>query len=250
MQPTTRTTPPLIPGRVLLVTDQPVLAKVIALALNHGRFVTRMAVTEQAASAALGEWQPQLAVIDMDLAEGQILAQLGRAAGAKRVLVVALTRRGDLRTKLTAFEQGVDDILVVPFSTEELLARILAVLRRTYGAAVAFTPTLTIGALEIDLLNHRVRAGTSELSLTALEMNLLYLLATNAGLVLSRNEILDALWGTDYMPDSNVVDRHIRNLRLKLSNGYHRPRYIATVPGQGYRFVPTEAEPESAPAPS
>ena len=83
---------------------------------------------------------------------------------------------------------------------------------------------------------------TSELSLTPLEMNLLYLLAANAGLVLTRDEILDALWGVDYLADSNVVDRHIRNLRAKLQNSYRRPRYIATVPGRGYRFVPTTAE--------
>ena len=163
--------------------------------------------------------------------------------GATRFPVVALTRRGDLQTKLAAFEWGVDDILVVPFSPEELLARILAVLRRTYGEpAMPFTPTITLGELEIDLLHQHVRVGEHTLSLTPLEMNLLYLLAANAGLVLTRDEILDALWGVDYLADSNVVDRHIRNLRAKLQNSYRRPRYIATVPGRGYRFLPTTAE--------
>ena len=231
------------PGRVLVVSDQPVLAKVIVLALHHGPFIAHVVPTEKDATVALREWQPQIAVIDMDLAQGQILARIGDAAeGTTRLPVVALTRRGDLQTKLAAFEQGVDDILVVPFSPEELLARVLAVLRRSYGATVPFTPTITLGELEIDLLHHRVRAGTSELSLTPLEMNLLYLLAANAGLVLTRDEILDALWGVDYLADSNVVDRHIRNLRAKLQNSYRRPRYIATVPGRGYRFVPTTAE--------
>jgi len=89
-------------------------------------------------------------------------------------------------------------------------------------------------------------AGNSELHLTGLEQSLLYLLAANAGQVLSRDEILDALWGVDFVADSNVVDRHIRNLRIKLQNGWRRPRYIATVPGRGYRFVPTTAEAEGA----
>src|SRR5579859_2136462 len=86
----TRTVPTRNPGRVLLVIDQPVLAKVVALALYHGHFVTHVVATEATAMAALGEWQPQLAVIDMDLTGGQILAQLGgAAAGAERVPVVA-----------------------------------------------------------------------------------------------------------------------------------------------------------------
>ena len=140
-----------------------------------------------------------------------------------------------------------DDILTVPFSPEELVARILAVMRRTYREAVAFTPVLRLGELEIDILNRRVRAGGNELHLTSLEQSLLYLLAANAGRLLTRDEILDHLWGVDYVAESNVVDRHIRNLRAKLQNDWRRPRYIATVPGRGYRFVPTAAD--EAPAP-
>jgi len=143
-----------------------------------------------------------------------------------------------------------DDILTVPFSPEELVARVLALMRRTYEEAVAFMPTIRLGGLEIDILYRHVRAGDAELHLTSLEQNLLYLLAANAGQVLKRDEILDALRGMDFMADSNVVDRHIRNLRIKLQNGWQRPRYIETVPGRGYRFVPTMAADEGTPAPS
>jgi DNA-binding response OmpR family regulator len=144
-------------------------------------------------------------------------------------------------TTLEAFDRGVDDILTVPFSPEERVARALAVMRRSYGAKIAFTPTIRLDELVIDILNRHVRAGTSELHLTGLEQSLLYLLAANAGRVLTRGEILDALWGVDFMADSNVVDRHIRNLRIKLGDSWRRPRYIATVPGCGYRFVPITA---------
>jgi two-component system, OmpR family, alkaline phosphatase synthesis response regulator PhoP len=239
------------PGRVLLVVDHPVLAEVVKLALNHGRFHAEVVATAEGALAALAQRRPHLAVIDMDLAQGRMLDQLGDTMpGEMRLPVVALTRRGDLKTKLAAFEWGVDDILTVPFSPEELVARVLAVMRRSYGAEIAFTPTIRLGELEIDILNRRVRAGTSELHLTGLEQSLLYLLAANAGQVLSRNEILDALWGVDFLADSNVVDRHIRNLRIKLQNDWRQPRYIATVPGRGYRFVPTADEaPPPVPVP-
>jgi two-component system alkaline phosphatase synthesis response regulator PhoP len=75
--------------------------------------------------------------------------------------------------------------------------------------------------------------------LTAIEQSLLYLLASRSGRVITRDEILDAIWGTDFVAESNIVDRHIRSLRIKLQNDYRRPRFIATVPGAGYRFIPT-----------
>lgn len=109
-------------------------------------------------------------------------------------------------------------------------------MRRTYRDAAVFSPLLRLGDLEIDILNRRVRAGDTELHLTSLEQSLLYLLAANVGRVLTRDEILDYLWGADYVAESNVVDRHIRNLRIKLQNHAKQPRYIVTVPGQGYRF--------------
>jgi DNA-binding response OmpR family regulator len=231
------------PARALLVIDQPVLADVVALALNHGHYKTRVAPLFEEAATVLADWRPQLVVLDMDIAGSRILDRLTdttREGG--RLPVIALTRRGDLKAKLTAFERGVDDILTVPFSPEEFVARVLAVMRRTYRDAVVFTPVLRLGDLEIDILNRRVRAGDTELHLTSLEQSLLYLLAANAGRVLARDEILDYLWGADYVAESNVVDRHIRNLRVKLQNHSQRPRYIATVPGRGYRFLLTTAD--------
>jgi len=230
------------------VIDQPVLAELVKLALNHGVLVTRVAEDAAEATAALRAWQPHLALIDMDLYQGHLMEELGKLAPPiERPPVIALTRRGDLKTTLAAFEWGVDDLLTVPFSPEELLARALAVMRRTYQTAVAFTPTIRLGEPEIDILNRRVRAGSSDLHLTPLEQNLLYLLAANAGRLLTRNEILDTLWGVDYLADSNVVDRHVRNLRAKLHDSWRRPRYIVTIPGRGYRFLPTDTGEGSAP---
>jgi DNA-binding response OmpR family regulator len=118
------------------------------------------------------------------------------------------------------------------------------VIRRTHGTAGELVPRLQIGDLEIDVLNRKVVAREHELHLTSLEQALLYLLAANAGTILTREQILDALWGTDFVIESNVVDRHVRALRAKLRDDWHKPRYIETVAGAGYRFVSAaEVEP-------
>src|SRR5436190_17343961 len=104
------------------------------------------------------------------------------------------------------------------------------------------SPWLRLGDVEIDMLNREVRVGAEALHLTGMEQSLLYLLAANAGTLMTRDEILDAIWGADFAADSNVVDRHIRNLRVKLQDGWRKPRFIATVPGKGYRFLPGSPE--------
>ena len=239
----TRNRVPTSPARALLVIDQPLLAGVVELALSHGTYTTRVASSAPEATNVLKEWQPHLLVIDMDVGDGEIAKWLEETqARSERIPIVALTRRGDLKTKLAAFTLGADDILTVPFSPEELVARILALMRRTYGSGGVFAPALKIGELEIDILHRSVSVGGHELHLTSLEQNLLYLLAANAGRLLTRDEIIDYLWGTDYAAESNVVDRHVRNLRAKLQNDWHRPRYIVTVPGQGYQFTPSTSD--------
>jgi DNA-binding response OmpR family regulator len=227
--------------RVLLVLDRRTVVEMIKLTLNHGVYMTRTTSTADAAAAALAEWQPHLVIFDADLDGEQVMQHVGARTelDAARLPAIALTRRGDLRTKLAAFDWGVDDILTIPFAPEELLARVVAVLRRSYSDAVTFTPVIHLGELEIDILNRTVRVGQSELHLTSLEQSLLYLLAANAGRVVTREEILDTLWGVDYVAESNVVDRQIRNLRARLQNDWKRPRFIATIPGRGYRFLPT-----------
>jgi DNA-binding response OmpR family regulator len=232
------------PTRVLLLVDQPLLARMITLTLDHGVCLTREVTNVPTATAMLATWQPHLAIIDMDIGGGLLVRGMERSGEGSRtrVPVLALTRRGDLQTKLAAFAQGVDDIMTVPFSPEELLARVLVIARRVYGVSDRLIPVVRLGELEIDILHRRVRAGNAELHLTGLEQSLLYLLAANAGRVVTREAILDTLWGADDVTASNVVDRHIRGLRAKLQDDWRKPRFIATVPGKGYRVVPTFAE--------
>ena len=183
-----------------------------------------------------------MAVVDMDHDDSTALLQrLGASNTLARSVtpVLGLTRRGDLKTKLRAFDLGVDDILTMPFSPEELLARSIVITRRATGLDRPIVPTIKLGEIEIDILNRQVRAGESVVHLSGIEQSLLYLLASRGGRVVTRDEILDAIWGTDFVAESNIVDRHIRSLRIKLQNDYRHPRFIATVPGEGYRFIPT-----------
>jgi two-component system KDP operon response regulator KdpE len=228
--------------RALVLLDRPLVVDLIQLTLNHGLFVVRAASNLAEAEAILAEWRPHMTVVDMDNDDsGALLQMLGASNSLRRspTPVLGLTRRGDLQTKLKAFDLGVDDILTVPFSPEELLARSIVISRRASGTDLPIVPTIRIGEMEIDIVTRQVRAGDSVVHLSGIEQSLLYLLASRGGRVVTREEILDAIWGTDFVAESNIVDRHVRSLRIKLQNGYKHPRFIATVPGKGYRFIPT-----------
>ena len=226
----------------MVLHTQQLVVDLIELTLNHGLFVVRAAESLAEAEAILAAWRPHMTVIDMDHDDSAALLQ---RLGASNTLtrsptpVLGLTRRGDLKTKLRAFELGVDDILTVPFVPEELLARSIVITRRVLGTDRPIVPTIRLGEMEIDILNRQVRAGDSVVHLSGIEQSLLYLLASRNGRVVTRDEILDAIWGPDFVAESNIVDRHVRSLRIKLQNDYRHPRFIATVPGRGYRFIPT-----------
>ncbi len=228
--------------RALVLHDRPIVVDLIELTLNHGMFVVSAAASLAEAEAILADQRPHLAVIDMDHDDSTaLLSRLGTSNRLTRSVtpVVGLTRRGDLKTKLRAFDLGVDDILTVPFSPEELLARALVVSRRATGADRPIVPVIRLGEMEIDIVNRQVKAGESVVHLSGIEQSLLYLLASRGGRVVTREQIIDTIWGPDFVAESNVVDRHVRSLRIKLQNDYRHPRFIATVPGHGYRFIPT-----------
>ena len=242
--------------KAMVLHDRRLVVDLIELTLNHGLFIVRAATSLVEAEAILADWRPDMTVIDMDHDDStELLQRLGASNTLTRspIPVLGLTRRGDLKTKLRAFDLGVDDILTMPFSPEELLARSIVITRRASGTDRPIVPTITLGEMVIDIVNREVRAGRSIVHLSGIEQSLLYLLASRAGQVVTREDILDAIWGPDFIAESNIVDRHVRSLRIKLQNDYRHPRFIATVPGQGYRFIPTfsntgwSGSPEEAP---
>jgi two-component system, OmpR family, KDP operon response regulator KdpE len=224
-----------------MIMDQPAMLRMVELALRRGPFEMRRTADGTAIAGLIDAWRPHLVLLDVDLPDGGLLDRLVRSPSSARLPVIALTMRAGLGSRLSALEHGADDVLTVPFAPEELVARAVAVVRRARRhAVVPFLPVIRRGEMEIDILHRSVRVGASELHLTSMEQSLLYLLAANAGRVVTREEILDCLWGVDYVSESNVVDRHVRGLRVKLHEHWKRPRYIATVPGRGYRFLPGE----------
>jgi two-component system, OmpR family, alkaline phosphatase synthesis response regulator PhoP len=228
--------------RALVLHDRQLVVDLIQLTLNHGLFVVRAARSLAEAEAIVTEWHPHMTMVDMDHDDSTaLLGRLGASNTLTRSLtpILGLTRRGDLKSKLKAFELGIDDILTMPFSPEELLARSIVITRRATGIDRPIVPTIKLGEIEIDILSREVRAGNSVVHLSGIEQSLLYLLASRGGQVVTREDILDAIWGPDFGAESNIVDRHVRSLRIKLQNDYRHPRFIATVPGRGYRFIPT-----------
>jgi two-component system, OmpR family, alkaline phosphatase synthesis response regulator PhoP len=230
------------PRRALVFHDRPSVVDLIELTLNHGLFVVKAAHNLPGADVILARWQPHLVVVDLDHDDSTaLLHSLETLNTLTRSFTPALglTPRGDLATKLRAFELGVDDILTIPFTPDELIARALVLGRRATGAERPLVTVVKVGEIEVDIANREIRSGRSITALSRTEQTLLYLLASRAGRVVARDQILDVVWGADFAAESNVVDRHVRSLRVKLNDDYRHPRFIATVPGVGYRFIPT-----------
>lgn len=171
--------------RAAVLHEKSIVIDLIELTLNHGLFVVRAAGTLHEAEAIVAEWRPHMAVIDMDHDDSATFLQwMGSTNTLSRTAtpVPGLTRRGDLRTKLRAFELGVDDILTTPFSPE-LLARSIVITRRASGMDRPIVPTIRLGEIEVDIVNRVVYAGDSVIHLSGIEQRLLYLLASRAGQV-------------------------------------------------------------------
>ena len=224
--------------RCLILTEDRFLERLVDLLLDHGEYVRKRMSHAPEAERAIDEWRPHLAILDIDIdgGKGIDLVTSWKKRGF-RLPIIGLTRRNTIQARLGAFERGIDDLLVVPFPPEELVARALGVMRRVHGRDVAFIPAIAVGSLEIDLLHQRLRADGHELELTPIEKALLYILAANAGETMTRDQLLDYIWGFDRDVGSNLIDRHVADLRAKLGDDRREPRFIETRPGAGYRYV-------------
>jgi DNA-binding response OmpR family regulator len=224
--------------RCLIVTQDRFLGRLMDLLLDHGEYERRQVSDAREARRAIDEWRPHLAILDIDIDDGRGIDLIGDwKGGGVRLPIIGVTRRNTIQARLGAFERGIDDLLVVPFPPEELVARSIGVMRRVHGRDVAFIPEIAIGALRIDLLRQRLRADDRELELTPIEKALLYILAANAGDTMSRERLLDYIWGFDRDVGSNLIDRHVADLRAKLGDDRREPRFIQTIAGAGYRYA-------------
>lgn len=222
-------------AKILVVDDEPTLTGNVKAYLERDGFVVSTAADGEEALRAAHTFQPDLIVLDIMLPGLDGLEVLRRVRQDSPVYVLMLTARADETDKIVGLSVGADDYMTKPFSPRELVARVKAILRRGRGEP-AREPAMNFQRLRIDASAHRVWKGDTEIELTSIEFGLLYALAQHQGQVLSREQLIEHVWGYDYYGDERVADVHIARVRKKLEDDPANPTFIVTVRGAGYRF--------------
>jgi two-component system OmpR family response regulator len=221
------------PARILVVDDEKNITDLLSMALRYEGLDVEVAYSGRDALDAVTRFRPQLVVLDVmlpDLSGFDVLERMTRDGIGARVPVLFLTARDALDDKLRGFTLGGDDYMTKPFSVEELIVRVRAILRRVHGDG--HSPRLAVSDLELDEESHEVYRGPTPVELTPTEFKLLHYLMLNTGKVVSKSQILDRVWNYDFDGNANVVEIYISYLRKKIDG--LGPRLIHTVRGVGY----------------
>jgi two-component system alkaline phosphatase synthesis response regulator PhoP len=221
---------------VLVVDDEDSILDLVGSYLQREGFELEVASDGPSSLAKARTFRPDVVVLDVMLPGIDGIEVLRQLRAESAVYVVMLTARAEETDKVVGLSVGADDYVTKPFSPRELTARIRAILRRGRGQG-ASPPTLIFRHLRIDSSRREVRRDGEPIALTALEFDLLAALAAYPGHVLTREQLLERVWGADYFGDERVVDAHIKELRRKLGDDAGRPRFVQTVRGVGYKFA-------------
>ena len=222
---------------ILVVEDEVTLRETLVYNLNKEGYTVLQAITGLEALAVAQKQTPDLVILDLMLPELDGLSvcrSLRREAATADSAILMLTARGGELDKIVGLESGADDYLTKPFSLGELLARVRALLRRATNSIPR--DTLEAGSLVLDLISRRVTRNGVEVALKPKEFSLLAELMRHRGAVLSRDLLLNHVWGQDYFGDDRTVDVHVRWLREKIEDDPAHPVHIQTVRGLGHRF--------------
>jgi len=223
--------------RILVVDDEKSIVDLVTAYLRQEGFEVHTAADGPAGLKAARALKPDLVVLDLMLPEMDGIEVLTRLRRESNVYVILLTARSDETDKIVGLSVGADDYMTKPFSPRELVARIKAALRRLQsGAATAEVTVITLRHMRVDTGSRQVWVDDEPVELTAIEFDLLKTLVEHRGMVLSREQLLQQVWGYDYYGEERVVDVHIGHIRQKLGDD----RFIVTVRGVGYRFVDEE----------
>jgi two-component system, OmpR family, KDP operon response regulator KdpE len=220
--------------RVLVVDDEKAIQRFLKNALSSEEFSVHLAGGGKEALTAAIAIRPDLIILDLGLPDMDGIEVLRRLREWTQVPVIILSVRDREGDKVAALDSGADDYLTKPFGIGELLARMRAAFRRSLQQAPE--PIYRVDGLEVDLEHRRVLIQGKEIQLTATEYDLLRLLVTHAGKVLTHNQILRQIWGPAYLEQPHVLRVNISNLRRKIEPEPNRPRYILTELGVGYRL--------------
>ena len=223
--------------QILVVDDEEHIIELVDLYLGKEGYRVSSATDGPSAVEKFKSDRPDLIILDIMLPGLDGLDVLREIRKTSQVPVIMLTARESEVDKVVGLELGADDYLTKPFSPRELTARVKAVLRRASPAAGEEGAVLAREGLTIDVSRRSVEVeGVGPVELTAKEFDLLHALAANPGIVLTRERLMEKVWGYEYIGDSRAVDVYIRHLREKLSDDADNPRFIETVRGVGYRF--------------
>ena len=226
-----------MPIKALIADDQPQIAEVLRLYCEKEGYVTRVAANGEEALQLFDSFQPDVVLLDvmMPKVDGFEVCRQIRARGNTPVIMI--TARGEDYEKIMGLDIGADDYIVKPFSPEEVMARVRAVLRRLVREDAG--QELRLGSLVVNLSQYEASVAGAPLTLTKKEMELLYTFASSPGRVFSREKLLSLLWGYDYLGDARTVDSHVKRLRAKVDAIPHPDWAIATVWGVGYKLEVT-----------
>ena len=223
-------------SKILIVEDDPNILEALKYNLGKEGYDTLMAVDGVQALDMARANKPDLIILDIMLPEmsGFEVCRILRKEMA--VPIIMLTARDDEIDKVTGLDLGADDYMTKPFSIRELMARIRALIRRMEIQTVIPETPRKFGDIEIDILHHTIKRVGVALNLSPKEFDLLAFLTANKGLVFSRDQLLEKVWGYDYSGDTRTVDVHIRWLREKIEDNSEEPKRLITVRGVGYKF--------------
>ncbi|MDF1512250.1 MAG: response regulator transcription factor [Anaerolineae bacterium] len=223
-------------AKILIVDDEPPIIDVLRYNLRQAGYdVVTAWDGEQALQLAQSD-QPHLIILDLMLPKLDGIEVCKRLRKVSDTPIIMLTARDEEIDRVLGLELGADDYVVKPFSVRELLARVKSVLRRTQQPAPTSPSVIHVANLVIDIARYEARIAAHPLDLTALEFKMLHNLALQPGRVLTREQLLDQVWGYDYHGDLRVVDAVIKRLRAKLRKADPKQDLIATVRGVGYKL--------------
>jgi two-component system, OmpR family, KDP operon response regulator KdpE len=220
--------------RILVVDDEPQILRGLRVVLRTAGYEVATAQTMAEALDAVSVRPPDAMLLDLVLPDGSgvdVCREVRRWSGLP---IIVLSAVGDEREKVRALDVGADDYVTKPFGTEELLARVRAVIRRS--AEATGEPALTVGDLEVDLADRRVRRAGQEVQLTPIEFDLVAALARHRGRLVTHRQLLQEVWGPGHVDDTQYLRVHVAHIRAKLEPDSSRPRYVLTDPGVGYRL--------------
>jgi len=220
--------------RVLVVDDEPQIVRGLKIILRSAGYAVEAAETKAEAMASLASRPPDALVLDLVLPDGSGVELVGEIRRWSQLPVLVLSAVGDEREKVRALDAGADDYVTKPFGTDELLARLRALLRRSIEPGGG--PQVKLGELVIDLQDRRVTRRGEEVHLTPIEFDIVRVLAQHQGRLVMHRQLLQEVWGPQYVDETHYLRVHMAHIRAKLENDPSRPRYLITEPGVGYRL--------------